>query len=75
MQDPCVSDKSLSKQSHTPRQSQVEANPHHFRHENWQIWFMLFWSVGLAILTAVMLPVLNRSPPTGGRGGASHLER
>lgn len=46
--------------------AEVEANPHHFSHENWQIWFMLFWSVGLAILTAVMLPVLNRIEHNGG---------
>jgi hypothetical protein len=37
----------------------------HFKHKPWQIWFMLFWSIGLAILTAVLLPRLNRIEHSG----------
>jgi len=31
-----------------------------FHHEEWQIWFMLGWSIALTVLTGCLLPVLSR---------------
>eukprot|EP00933_Yihiella_yeosuensis_P062068 TRINITY_DN649_c0_g2_i1.p1 TRINITY_DN649_c0_g2~~TRINITY_DN649_c0_g2_i1.p1 ORF type:complete len:1064 (+),score=260.91 TRINITY_DN649_c0_g2_i1:104-3295(+) len=52
----------MSSQNYNTLDSQLlgEGHGHHYHHQAWQRYFMLFWAIGLACIASVVLPALSK---------------